>query len=369
MVHMLRKLWRVTKIILLSLLGLILILVIGALSYRAIRQHQNATALAIHTPNGIDEAMFVPIGGIQQWITIRGQNRDNPVVLFLHGGPAIASNLMDYSAFIPWTAEFTIVQWDQRGAGKTFGSGGTSITDMTIHRMAQDGLELAELLRTRLHKDRIILVGHSWGSILGIQMAKARPDLFYAYVGTGQVVNAQRNEIVTYERTLERARVLGNSIAIDALRRIGSPPYRSLKDIQTAGRWGQEFEGATTYTNAELASALFAPGYSLHDIYGLGGSLRVTFGSLVGNSLTGPMMSVDLESLGPDFAVPVFVFEGPDDYITSPELAKEYIASINAPRKEFVMLEAGGHFAVVTHPAEFLTEMNSRVRPLALRQP
>jgi pimeloyl-ACP methyl ester carboxylesterase len=368
-VDMLRKVWRVTRILLLSLVGLILILVIGALSYRAIRQHQNAAELTIHTPNGIDEAMFVSIGGINQWITIRGQNRDNPVVLFLHGGPGEASNLVDYSAFKRWTPEFTIVQWDQRGAGKTFGSGGTSITDMTIDRMTQDGADLADLLRKHLHKDKIIILGHSWGTILGIHMVKARPDLFYAYVGTGQIVNVQRNEIVTYERTLERARVLGNSVAIDALQSIGPPPYRSMKDLQTAGRWGQEFEGATAYTNAELTSALFAPGYSLHDIYGLGGSLRVTLGSLVGSSLTGPMMSVDLDSLGPDFTVPMFVFEGPDDYITSPELAKAYVDTINAPKKEFVMLPAGGHFALFTHAETFAAEMNSRVRPLAARQP
>ena len=163
---MLRKVWSVTKIILLGLVGLILVFIVGALSYRAIRQHQNATTLAIHTPNGVDEAMFVPIGGINQWITIRGQNRDNPVVLFLHGGPGTPTNLLDFPFAKAWTPSFTLVQWDQRGAGKTFGIGGTSPADMSIDRMAQDGIELAQFLRDHLQKNKIIIVGHSWGTIL-----------------------------------------------------------------------------------------------------------------------------------------------------------------------------------------------------------
>src|ERR1700735_3856824 len=177
---MVRKIWRVIKISLLGLLGLLLILIVCAISYRAIRQHQNSAALAVRTPNGIDEGMFVPIGGINQWITIRGQNRDNPVVLFLHGGPGTHTNLPDFSLATAGTPSFTLVQWDQRGAGKTFGSGGTSATDMTVDRMTLDGVELTQFLRGHLHKEKIILVGHAWGTILGIHMVKARPDLFYA---------------------------------------------------------------------------------------------------------------------------------------------------------------------------------------------
>ena len=136
--------------------------------------------------------MFVAVGGIKQWITIRGQNRDNPVVLFLHGGPGTPTNLLDFPFAKAWTPTFTLVQWDQRGAGKTFGSGGTAATDMTIARMAQDGIELTQFLREHLQKDKIIIVGHSWGTILGIHMVKARPDLFYAYVGAGQEAECSR---------------------------------------------------------------------------------------------------------------------------------------------------------------------------------
>jgi pimeloyl-ACP methyl ester carboxylesterase len=363
---MAQRLWRVMRISLLSLLGLFAMVIITALFFRAYRQHQNAVSLAIHTPNGIDEAMFVPIGGINQWITIRGQNRDNPVVLFLHGGPGTPTNLLDFSMAPAWTPTFTLVQWDQRGAGKTFASGGTSASDITIDRMSQDGIELTEFLRGHLHKDKIILVGHSWGSILGVHMAKARPDLFYAYVGAGQVVNAQENEALNYARVLKKARSLNDTKAVADLEASGPPPYPAIKALTTQRIWAQAYEHADAYEAAGQAASLYAPGYSLLDIYHAIQSIRFTLDTFIGPTMSGPAMTVDLNTLGPDFALPMFVFEAPDDYITAPDLANAYVETLNAPQKEFVMLPAGGHFAVFTQPDAFLSEMNARVRPLAL---
>ena len=366
---MARKLWRIAKISLLSLLGFLVILIVCAVSYRTYRQHQNSAALAIHTPNGINEAMFVPIGGINQWITIRGTNRDNPVVLFLHGGPGEPTNLLDFSMARAWTPTFTLVQWDQRGAGKTFASGGTSAADMTIDRMAQDGIELAQFLRGHLNKDKIIIVAHSWGTILGIHMAKSRPDIFYAYVGAGQVVNAQENEALNYTRVLDQARTLNDVKAIAELQASGPPPYPAMKALTTQRIWAQAYEHADSYVATEQASSLYAPGYSLFDLYHAIQSIRFTLDTFIGPTMQGPAMKADLNALGPDFAIPMFVFEAPDDYITSPELAKAYVGTLNAPQKAFVMLPAGGHFAVFTHPQDFLKEMNLRVRSLASPQP
>ena len=168
---------------------------------RALR-NRNAQDYAITARNGIDEAKYVKVGGIEQWITIRGEDRKNPVLLLLHGGPGDATNPWGYAGFRSWLKYFTVVQWDQRGAGRTLGKNGPSLAPtITIDRMAQDGIELAELLRKTLQKDKIVLVGHSWGSILGVFMAKARPDLFYAFVGTGQVADPAQK----LRRGLQRA--------------------------------------------------------------------------------------------------------------------------------------------------------------------
>jgi pimeloyl-ACP methyl ester carboxylesterase len=181
---------------------------------------------AITSADGIDEGHYVMIGGIEQWITIRGEDRGNPVLLFLHGGPGDATNPWGYAAFRPWLKAFTVVQWDQRGTGRTLGKSGPSVAaTITIDRMTQDGIELAEMLRRMLQKDRILLVGHSWGSVLGVFMAKARPDLFFAFVGTGQVADQTRNYAVAYEALLDKAERLGESRAIRELRGVGPPPY------------------------------------------------------------------------------------------------------------------------------------------------
>lgn len=188
---------------------------------------RSAQTYAITAPNGIDEATYVEIGGIEQWITIRGKDRNNPVLLFLHGGPGDATNPWGYAAFRSWLRYFTVVQWDQRGAGRTFGrNGAASASSITPDRMVQDGVELSEFLKKRLHKDKIVLVGHSWGSVLGFCMAKARPELFYAFVGTGQVAaEFSRSSAVAYTTLLERASREGNLQAVQELKEVGPPPY------------------------------------------------------------------------------------------------------------------------------------------------
>ena len=132
-------------------------------------RNRNAHDYAVTAQGGIDEAMYVRSGGLEQWITIRGEDRRNPVLLFLHGGPGEAVNPWAYAGFRSWLKYFTVVQWDQPGAGRTLGrNGAASASSITIDQMVKDGVDLTELLEKRLGKEKIVLVGHSWGSILGV---------------------------------------------------------------------------------------------------------------------------------------------------------------------------------------------------------
>src|ERR1051325_8709547 len=143
---------------------------------------RNAKDYAISSAKGIDERSYITIGGIEQWVTIRGEDRNNPVLLFLHGGPGDVTNPWTFALFAPWQKHFTVVQWDQRGAGRTLRKSGQAVAPtMTVERMAQDGIEVAEYLRTHLRKDKIIVVAHSFGSIFGMRMISARADLFHAF--------------------------------------------------------------------------------------------------------------------------------------------------------------------------------------------
>ena len=323
-------------------------------------RNRNAQDYAITAPKGIDEARYVEVGGIEQWITIRGEDRNNPVLLVLHGGPGDATNPWGYAGFRSWLKAFTVVQWDQRGAGRTLGKNGPSLAPtITIERMTQDGTELAEQLRKALQKNKIILVGHSWGSILGVFMAKARPDLFYAFVGTGQVADPARNYAVAYDALLKKAESLGEQRAIRELKGVGAPPYLDGRGYAVQRKWSNLFEGADSFISSMFGFALGAPGYSLRDV-----NDWIDGQSLSGQRLVPQTNALEPQRLGGEFAVPVFVIQGAEDFTTPTSLARSFVNSIRAPRKAFVPIDGGGHFAVFMKSDAFLNELIARVLPL-----
>jgi pimeloyl-ACP methyl ester carboxylesterase len=318
---------------------------------------RNAPDYAISTPNGIDEARYLKVGGIEQWVTIRGEDRANPVVLVLHGGPGDATNPWGHAGFRAWLKTYTVVQWDQRGAGRTLGRNGrASVATLTIDRLVQDGVELADALRTSLKKDKIILLGHSWGSVLGVLMAKAKPELFSAFVGTGQVGDPARGYHVAFDALLAKARAVGDAPALRELQEIGPPPYKGGRGYQVQRRWSNLFEGADAFIASMLGFALSAPGYTMRDVndwidgQGLSADRLVPQSSaLAATALTGR------------FAVPVFVIQGSEDFTTPTSLAKEFVDGVEAPDKAFVAI-TGGHFAVFMNSSEFLKELSALLR-------
>lgn len=321
---------------------------------------RNARDYAISTANGIDEGSYIPVGGIEQWVTIRGEDRNNPVLLFLHGGPGDVTNPWAFVFFAPWEKYFTVVQWDQRGAGRTLRKSGRAVAStMTVDRMTKDGIELSEYLRKHLGKGKIIVVAHSFGTILGLGMVRARPDLFYAYVGTGQVADEVKNYSVAYYALLRKAQATENQQAIDELKHIGPPPYPNGEGYAVQRKWSNKFEGSYEFLYGTIGLALVAPGVSLQDI-------NDDFdGQILADLLVPQTKSLGPAELGLEFSVPMFVFEGDEDFTTPTSLARQYVKSMKAPRKEFVLIH-GGHFAMFMHSDEFLQELVKRVRPLAV---
>jgi pimeloyl-ACP methyl ester carboxylesterase len=324
-------------------------------------RERNAREYAIDSAKGVDEASYVSIGGIEQWVTIRGEDRGNPVLLFLHGGPGDVTNPWSFAMFAPWESHFTVVQWDQRGAGRTLRKSGPSVAlTMTLDRMTQDGIELTEYLCKHLEKRKVIVVAHSFGTIIGLRLIRERPDLFVAYVGTGQVADETRNYTVAYEVLLKRARDAGNQQALDELKSIGPPPYSSGPGYQVQRKWANRFEGADRFLYGTIGLALVAPGNSVRDL-----NDSIDGQTLSGERIVSRTRSETMKDLGLKYEIPIFFFEGTDDFTTPTELARKYFEAIQAPRKAFVPI-SGGHFAVFMNSDHFLKELVARVRPLAL---
>jgi len=347
----------------LVVVGVLALLLASGLTYRALRQRRIAKAFAIQTSNGINESRFITIGGIEQWIQIRGEDRSNPILLVLHGGPGLS-----YAAFTPtfrsWEASFTVVQWDQRGAGKTYSRNGKAGSgEMTIERMVQDGIAVTEYVLNHLNLRQLILFAHSWGTILGVSMVERRADLFSAYVGAGQVVDMGTSEVISYNLALEQARGQRNVKALKALKAIGQPPYqdaktwlvkqRSMLSIAPRPASGRGLPNL-------ISSALFSPEYSLKDAFALFGGFLFSPAELFQQ-----MMAYDARQLGTMFKTPIFFFQGEADIQTPTGPVEAYFAAIQAPKKELLLLKGEGHTAVLTLPDIFLKELIGRVRPVA----
>jgi len=339
-----------------------------SLAYPALPQNAAAQALPVREPERVKEEMFVRIGGIDQWITIKGDDRNNPVVLFLHGGPGDALSPIADARYAGWERDFTLVQWDQRGAGRTYGKSGPSIEPtMTIERMSDDGIEVAQFLAKHLNKKKIIIYGGSWGSILGIYMAHARPDLFYAYVGDAQMVNTRKNESASYVRVLEMARAAGDQQAITALTAIGPPPWDSLKKWPVFAKTRRAYQ--SKLVTAPPAPEKLNPAYASPEERAQSEAADdFSFEHFWGLKMSGPMEQVDLPALGTDFAIPIFILQGQEDLTALPELAKAYFDSIKAPLKQFYLVPGTGHESSATELDMTLKVLVEQVRPLALER-
>lgn len=363
-VRMRRKIWKVAKLTLSVLSAFILVSLTAAFAYRTCRHRVLAKATQIDSSEGIDEAFFTRIGGIDQWITIRGQSRGNPVILLLHGGPGIALSLMPADFLWSWSKPFTLVTWDQRGAGKTFGRSGAVDAAVTIDRIVQDGIELAEFIRARLNKKKIVLVGVSWGSGIGVQMVKSHPDLFYAYVGTGQSVNQGRFKAIAYTQLLAEARSRNDRKAIIELEANGPPPYDSIAKETVHTKWANAYEPGQPSTANLVSMLLFDSDAGFLDLRNYARGLTTSQ-----DHFRDAVKKEDLSSLGTDFGVPFFVFQGDRDNVTPVGPVKEYFDNVTAPHKELLVIQNAGHNVIATKSDEFLSLLVRRVRPFCLEQP
>lgn len=325
----------------------------------------------IVSPEGVQETYKTVIGGIPQWISVRGQDRANPVILFLHGGPATPQIPSLWQFQRPLEEYFTVVNYDQRGAGKTFRETDPQGIKDTMHvqTFVDDAIEIAEHVRKRLGKDKVILMAHSWGSIVGMRAALQRPDLFHAYVGIGQVINTLENERLSVEYGLRMAKQQKNAEAIREIESIspypGDEPLTRDR-IVLARKWPQHYGGLSAFRSTStyyFGAARLSPDYSAEDRQALDAGSLFTLDKVIDEFL-----AVDFRPVR-EFPIPVVMFMGRHDYTTPSTPTAAWLDRVKAPYKQAVWFEHSAHMIPWEEPGKTLVSLLQHVRPLALATP
>ncbi|HEY9130147.1 MAG TPA: alpha/beta hydrolase [Dyella sp.] len=329
-----------------------------------------AESRQIVSPRGIDTLTKIPVNGTEQWLSIRGNDARNPILLFLHGGPASPDMPMAYSFQRPWEDYFTVVQWDQRGSGKTYLANDpkTIGPTLTIDQMTDDAEAVVSYLRKTYGKRKIFLLGHSWGTVLGVRLTQRHPDWFYAYIGVGQMVNTVKSEAIGYRFALDQAKAAHNDKAVEQLEKIApypAPDGTLERDkLNTTHQW-LTYYGGLAYGRHDFGFGVdieqLAPEYTDQDLDAIDKGSALTF-----QHLLVPLSRVDFTH-DTHFGCPVLLFTGRHDYAVSHELTAQWFATLDAPSKRLVWFEDSSHMVMQEQPGRFLMHLVNDARPLAVQ--
>ncbi len=328
-------------------------------SFRQIRQ--------IAAKEGIEREELIEIGGVQQWISIRARDRNAPILLVLHGGPGFTLSPVSYYYMRDWEEFFTVVQWDQRAAGKSYRREDRERVEptLTIDRLVLDTEELIEHLRKRFERERVVVLAHSFGTIVGTKLAQKRPDLMFAYVGMGQFVDFTRSETLGYEATLADARADNNEEAIKDLEAIApfpdiENPERNRENLPRERRWLAHYGGyfkAGGFGSHEVVARL-SPTHSAADL-----ETRQEGHDFIVEAMWDEVGTVSLMN-HVKFEIPVVIMQGRYDRGTSSQLVDEWYAKIDAPRKRLIWFEDSSHMVYEEEPGKMLVALVNEVLPL-----
>lgn len=318
--------------------------------------------------NSISEKHFVRIGNTKQGFFIRGENPTNPVLLYLHGGPGSPElpMIMKAEKFERLEKYFTVCYWDQRGAGMSYNRFMDPST-ANIDQMVEDTREMTEILIERYDTDKIYLMGHSWGSYLGVKTIEAYPEYYKAYIGTGQVTDQLLSEQLAYDYMLNHAREIGDEKAIRELTRYDknapdfpSNDYLLSCRIKYMNKYGIGLIHEDASLNDITKDILFFKGYTLSDKWGYLKGNRLSQSQLFHH-----VIEDNLFESSNSFKVPVFVIHGLYDYQVSHELARKWVDMISAPQKGFYSFQHSAHSPNLEEPEEFVSIVNSIVENTA----
>lgn len=290
--------------------------------------------------DSVAELKKMDVGGVDQWLLIRGENKDNPVLLMLHGGPGAAQIGFNRDYQQELEKHFIVVNWDQRGAGLSY-SKTVPRESMNVEQFLKDTIEVTEFLKKEYQKEKIYLIGHSWGSILGLLAIHQYPDHFIHYFGVSQVVSMKAAEELSYELVLAKAREENRQKAVDVLTAIGKPPWSSLKHDRVHQKYLDLFGGGISHDGKfvkELVNKLLkSKEYTIFDAF------RHVKGQINSMKLmVTEMRELDLGNIH-KVEVPVTIIVGKHDLQVPNVPTREFYEQLDAPSKEWIVFENSAH--------------------------
>jgi pimeloyl-ACP methyl ester carboxylesterase len=304
-------------------------------------------------PGSISEKIHVNINGFQQGMFIKGRNVANPVLLFLHGGAGMPEYFLTQNYPTRLEDYFTVCWWDRCGAGLSYIANAPQEA-MTIEQYISDTLEISNYLRTRFHKDKIFLMAHSGGSIIGIQAAAKAPNLYAAYIGVGQISYQLKSEILAYQYMLEQYKEAGNTSMV---RQLEATPLSMTDPLPAAymrlrDKAMHELGIGTTHDMKSVMTGVFLASWMCRD-YTLGEKLNIWRGKFSSDKrLYDKILAMDMTKVIRKLDIPTYFFHGKYDYTVSYPETKAYFGMLEAPVKGFYTFEKSAHSPIFEEPAK-----------------
>ena len=315
----------------------------------------------------VDSLEQVSINGSRQWIYLAGAQRENPVLLWLDGGPGGSEVAWVRRYLGPLHQSFTVVCWDQRG---TAGSYRTDKDTLTVEQYVDDVIVLSDILAKKFGQEKIFLVGHSWGSVIGLLAAQKRPDLYHAYIGAAQHINSIENDSIGWQMILDGATCEGDEKTVSLMEKMGPPPYtKQNKDgsvVPDGDAYYEVLKRLYHYSPPAPADKGFdSMGMFLAPEHNLWSKINLVRGLVRGVKLVYPQLAfLDMEEEVQRLECPLFLINGRYDMTCVASISERWFHKVTAPSKRLLWLEHSGHNGVFTEAKPFIDLLEREVRPL-----
>lgn len=364
----LKKAGKVFKWVGIALIIFVVLFLVAVLIARAI----NTSKTKIITNNGIQETLYVKIGGIEQSIQIRGEDANNPIILFLHGGPGSPHAYISYYYQKDLEVDYTVVNWDQRGCGRTYYANRDLDveTELSVEILINDLNELVDYLIDRFGQDKIIIMGHSWGTVLGSLYIKEHPGKVSAYIGIGQTVNMSAGEALAVKKANKLAIKDGNEEYIKKLSVLFNKfsTTKGYDDFDFSKFMSMRSLTSQYLSSDNLISTLHTIWLGISSpymsIWDMKWSIKPIFELEKYLEIEKPLLEYiffefNLYEHGMEYEVPVYFISGDCDWITPYPLVEEYYDSVKAPDKGMILIADAGHSPFIDNPKAFCAAVKS----------